>query len=313
MNEPMRSEDVPCFPNEKYLELPPDYVPPMEYSIRPSFSDPYGQFYHDGSQNGVYEPYNSQSLYNTYPVNECARYQNGYGSENNGMTTTIDEENRENRDHQRNGNGDVQIGGSANVRNNRGKWKKIICASICLFILVVIVTLPILYLVRRDVSFDIVPINIEEETINIDPNGFNIPVNPTIHTKNENFFDISLNSVKVEGSHPSYANGVVPLGMGTIEQVILFKRSEMDFQFPFLVQYNRTFDPSAEYFTQLLTNCTNVDPNGRNLYLDVSVMVEYHTWVQSGVINENRNIVIPCPISSEQATKILQLVQTGIV
>jgi len=214
----------------------------------------------------------------------------------------------------------VQVGGSLNGAEEitpsprrRRSWKKITCAVICCIIIPLIIILPVLYLVQRDVTFDIVPINIEEETINIDPNGFSIPVTPTVHTKNENFFDITLTNIDVKGSHPAYAQGLVPLGYGNTSGVVLPKRSETDFQFPFMVQYSRSSDTGIVYFSQLLTNCTNPDPNGRNLYLDISVDISYDMWARSGTISEVRNILVPCPISSEQAARIQRLIGSGIL
>jgi len=158
-----------------------------------------------------------------------------------------------------------------------------------------------LFLIKRPVSYQIAPLAVDDQVINIDPNGFTIPINPTIHTTNENFFDIGLH-ISVQGTHPAYAGGMVPLGSGRLEDATLYRRSEQDISFPFLVQYNNTFDPDFAYFSQVLDNCTDI--SNMQLYMDVGMLLNYHTWIKSGTMDESRNVYIPCPISSDEAQRI---------
>ena len=187
-------------------------------------------------------------------------------------------------------------------------WAICVCCSIVFFVVALAIILPILFLIQRRVDFDILPIYVDNQTINIDPSGFTIPVNPTVHTVNENFFDIGISSLQVQGSHPLYGNGQLPLGTGFIQEITLWKRSEMNFTFPFVVVYNRTIDPDFTYFSALLTNCTMA--GNANLYIGTNVEVNYHMWAKSDTIHDARNVMVPCPVTPERATEILAIVNS---
>jgi hypothetical protein len=196
---------------------------------------------------------------------------------------------------------------------NRGryrKWKICVCGSLCFFIIALAIILPLLFLVQRKVDYVILPLAISDQVINIDPNGFTIPINPVIHTTNENFFDIGL-SLNVAGKHPLYANGTIPLGSGSLVDATLKSRSEQDVSFPFLVQYNRTYDPDFAYFSDLLTNCST--PGNMKLYMDVALDVQYRTYIKSGSMAERRDVYIPCPITEEKANSIKALLASGML
>lgn len=195
-------------------------------------------------------------------------------------------------------------------RMNRRRWKICLCTSICCIIVPLIIILPILFLVERKVDYVIQPLKIDDQIINIDPNGFTIPVNPVIHTTNENFFDIGL-YINVQGKHPAYANGEHALGEGTITDATLYARSEQDIIFPFLVQYNRTYDADFGYFSELLTNCSS--PDNMELYLSVFLKIDYDTWIQSGSMDGVKEIYLPCPITSEEAVQIQNLLGSGML
>jgi hypothetical protein len=299
---------------ENVQSFPPDYAchcysfdrTPIEsqYSMYPSYphEPPYDEPSYEEKCESIFEPPHEPNCKRTVDVN---RHNNNVNRQSNDVNRHSNDVNVNNNDINDVNN---MIGGG---RGNR--WKYCICGWICFCIMVLAIVLPVLFLVKRDVTFEIEPINISEETINIDPSGFSIPVNPTIHTENDNFFDISLDMVLVTGSHPSYAGGTVPLGTGNLSSVVLSKRSEMDVTFPFLVQYNNTFDENTQYFSELLTNCTNSEEAGRNLYLDVRILVNYHMWAKDGNLDEHREFIFPCPISAEKASTIQGLIGSGIV
>ena len=190
----------------------------------------------------------------------------------------------------------------------RSKGRKfLICLTVfvCCVLLPILIILAVLFLVERHYSFDIQPLSIDNSTIQVSPNGFSIPLDPIIHVSNDNFFDIRLTDLQVNGTHPLYGYGTVPLGTGYLQQFTMESRSEADFTFPFLVQYNSTNDPGIGYFSQLIENCT--DASNRQLYLEVSFSVNYDTWAKSGNIFETREVAVPCPISEQEASSIKRL------
>lgn len=186
------------------------------------------------------------------------------------------------------------------------KRTKIICALLCFIVLALAIILPVLFCVRREVTFNILPLAVDDQVVNIDPSGFVIPVNPTIRVENDNFFDITLSDVVVEGSHPLYGGGAIPLGTGLATAVVLDNRATTDFIFPFLVQYNRTFDESFAYFSEILSNCTN--PVGATLYFGVDIKATYSMWAKSDSIHEKRSFTVPCPITPEEALQVRNIV-----
>lgn len=191
-----------------------------------------------------------------------------------------------------------------------GSWTKrkkrrcfLCCGLSVLLFAILAVTLPLLYCKQRAVEFDILPLVVSNQTINIDPQGFNISINPIVSANNHNFFDIKLTSLQVVGTNPLYDSGFTPLGTGSLADQILQKRGETQFSFPFIIAYNRTFDLSYNYFSGVLQNCTeNMD-----LYVDVSVFVTYHVWAKDGTMTYNRLVGVPCPISATKATELKTL------
>lgn len=193
---------------------------------------------------------------------------------------------------------------------NKPSKKPLVLLTICFFITLVIVTcvvLAVLFLVERDVSYRLLPMDVMNNTINVTPEGFALPATPLIATTNENFFDIFLDTILITGKHPLYSNGTIPLGIGKIENAVLRKRSEDVIALPFLVEYKRDIDPSLEYFGELLSNCSNVS-NGK-LEFFVNIDINYHLWAKSGTINEQQIVSVPCPISTEEATRMQNLVK----
>jgi hypothetical protein len=192
----------------------------------------------------------------------------------------------------------------------RRQWKQCliwICIPfLCIFILLAIV-LPVLFVIRRRVDFEIRPITIDQETINIDPNGFTISVDPVVYAINDNFFNIDISMLRVEGSHPLYADGRFPLGQGLLEDVTLHSRSDTEFILPFTVEYDRLRDDSLTYFSSLLTNCS--ETGNRNLHINVDVRADYHMWAHSDTLYSTRSVVLPCPIDVEQAQGIQSLLE----
>jgi len=192
----------------------------------------------------------------------------------------------------------------AQRRSRKRRWCIALCIVFSVIFVVLAVTLPVLFLVRRDVTFDIEPPAVENSTVNVDPSGFTIPIDPTVHATNKNYFDVLLTSIFVAANHPSYANGSVPLGTGTLNDVNLPKRSTIDFRFPFVVAYNRANDPNFAYFGELLQNCTQPEAK---LYLSVPIDVQYHVWAKSGTMQDERIVYVSCPVSPQKARSLLAL------
>jgi hypothetical protein len=170
-----------------------------------------------------------------------------------------------------------------------------------------LIVLAILYLKQRNVDFTILPPSVNDTTININPQGFEIPVNPEVEARNDNFFDVELKMITVEALHPDYGNGSVPLGKGNVTNVVLGDRATTDFTFPLLFVYNSSMDSSYTYFEHLLLNCT--DPANANLYLRAAIHVDYHVWAKSGNMDLDRDVSVPCPIDTEKARQILSIVK----
>ncbi len=186
------------------------------------------------------------------------------------------------------------------------KFKRNRIIGVVLFVLLILsaaIILPLLFLVPRNVSFDILPISVENTTINVTPDGFFLPVTPIVLANNENFFDILLKKVSISGSHPSYSDGHIALGTGLVTNVNLNKRSFTQFPFLFNVQFNKTLDPQLSYLSSMLTNCS--DPTNSKLYFDISVDVAYKMWAKSDSMNDKRNIIFPCPVSNEEAQRYM--------
>lgn len=175
-----------------------------------------------------------------------------------------------------------------------------------LTIVVILITLGVLYLKQRQVSFTILPISINDTIINMNPDGFLIPIDPIIQAHNDNFFDVKLNTISVQALHSNYANGMSPLANGSLSNVLLKHREDTTFIFPLLFTYNSTLDPSYIYFEKLLTNCS--DPTNAQLHIQVDINVDYSVWAKSGTMQDNRDLMVPCPIDVEKATRILQIV-----
>ena len=96
-----------------------------------------------------------------------------------------------------------------NFMTRRKKW--CVCIMTTLVILTIIITLCVLFLVQRDVNFDIVPLSLSNVTIDPNPSGFTVPINPSVQAENDNFFDVHLTNVVVNGFHPLYGGGAVAL------------------------------------------------------------------------------------------------------
>jgi hypothetical protein len=187
-------------------------------------------------------------------------------------------------------------------RKNR-KWKIFTLVSIVLGLVALGTTLALLFCRERNVSFELLPLAIDNSTINVTPDGFSLPLNPGVRSRNDNYFDIVLTDVLVRGTHPLYAQGTVPMGTGSVSGVVLESRDETQFNFPFFVSFNRTYDPELLYFERLLTNCS-ATPDIARLYFDVSIDVNFKMWAKSGSINRQMEILVPCPISQAQAINL---------
>lgn len=188
------------------------------------------------------------------------------------------------------------------ITQNRNRKRTYFICGVILFILLVIatlVTLGLLFLVQREVSFDLTPLAMENATINITPDGFVLPIAPEVHAKNDNYFDINLSSVDIKGFHPGYTNGTIPLGFGNVTGLTLHKRDTTTFEIPFLVMFNRTLDQDLTYFALLMENCSRTD--NAEIYFDVHVSVDYKMWAKNGNMLDKREILVPCPITSDEA------------
>jgi hypothetical protein len=192
--------------------------------------------------------------------------------------------------------------------SKKRKWKRICISLLVILILLAIplITLGLLYLKQRDVNFTILPVLVNNATIELNPQGFTIPIDPEIEATNDNYFRIDLKSIHVEANHPDYGFGTIPLGIGSLYDVILHKRSTTVFSFPLEFTYNSTIDTSYFYLEQLLRNCS--DTTNANLYVHVSIMVNYHVWAKSGTMNDDRDILVPCPIEPNDAKRILGII-----
>lgn len=181
----------------------------------------------------------------------------------------------------------------------------IICFSILLVSSAII--LPVLFLIQRSVTFDVIQFNIDTNSTSRISTGFNISAYPVIHVVNDNFFDITLSNLRVSSYTDLYGQGKQPLGYTPIlpnEIIELPPRNSINFTLTFIIIYDRTYDTELVFLKNLLSNCTST--NSINLYFNLES--NYKMWAQSGHIQENRHITIPCPITpdqSEQLGKIL--------
>lgn len=182
----------------------------------------------------------------------------------------------------------------------------VLCCCVIFLILIVAVgvVLGILFLVQRDVSFDLEPIVIDNSTIVLTPDGFIFPLQPKVIAVNDNYYDIKLATVHLQGSHPLY--GV--LAVGSVQNVVLFSRLTTDFDIPIEISYNRTNDQDTTYFSELLTNCSQ----SGNLYLDAYYNVHYSMWAKSGELSEIKQVYIPCPIGPDESGQLLALIGMGM-
>lgn len=176
-----------------------------------------------------------------------------------------------------------------------------------LIFITLLITLPVLFMIQRDVSFNLVPLNIDNSTINVTPEGFKLPVAAKVSSKNENYFNIYLDNIDLKATHPLYNNETSSLGYGNSSSNVLYSRKETIFEISFFVEYNRLNDPNFTYFNDLLKNCSN----SQQLYFDVFVNVHYHVWAKSSSMNIAKNINIDCPISENEASRISSIINSG--
>ena len=202
------------------------------------------------------------------------------------------------------------VGGSSiasSIVKRKGRKGKIIGASCCIFLFLALAAiLGVLFVIPRTVTFDMLPIAVENSTIDATPEGFTLPVKPIVSSRNDNFFNIYLDKVRVDGFHPAYSGGSQSLGTGGVDGVVLKKRETTLFGFPFVVHFNRTYDPELAYFSELLTNCSST--TNSNLFFFVDISVDYHMWAKGDILRQRKEIVAPCPISTEEAIRIQSLI-----
>lgn len=189
----------------------------------------------------------------------------------------------------------------------RRHYRKRICAIIsALVILAIIIAVALLF--PRNVDYSLLPLQIDNKTINIDPSGFTFDLQPVLAFENHNHFDIGLHNLQVTGNHPLYADGLVPLGIGHLNDAKIPKRRNVNVTFPFNVHYNRTFDPLFTYFGSLLSNCT--DPGNRKLFVSVDFSIAYSTFIKSGIIHHSQAVEVPCPIDTTTASTLLAMLSS---
>jgi hypothetical protein len=193
---------------------------------------------------------------------------------------------------------------------NNKKKRFLITLGICIVpVVITLIVLAVLFLDQRPVTFDMMPIQIDNSSINVNPNGFTLPINPTVTVLNENFFPIYLDQILVNGYHPLYANGSVAMGTGETDNIFIPSRSNSSFNVTYQVQFSRANDPKLTYFMAMLTNCSSAQ-EPRSLYFDAEMNVQYHVWAKSGSMAQSKQVIVECPLSVDGAQNILNLVQS---
>ena len=167
--------------------------------------------------------------------------------------------------------------------------------AICVFLIfllasaAVFITLGVLFLIKRDVTFDVVPPQLSGTTSLRSLATGDLPIPVTVHVVNENFFPITLRNLTVSAAHPAYSS---VLGTGSLHDSIhLKRRGNTTFIVPFVLSYSDTHDPGQGYLSSALSNCSQVTGI---LAADVSISAAYDTWVQDGLITRNLDFSIRC-------------------
>ncbi len=159
--------------------------------------------------------------------------------------------------------------------------------------LATLATLAGLFLIKRNISFN----------IEVSSGNFSLPdLIPTVpfpllivvRAMNENFFPIVIRHATITGTHPLY-NGT--LGTGNLTEVTLNQRGNTSFDIIFELVYDPSVDSSGAFILAALRNCSSSADNSSSaigLSPQASIEGSYMTWIQSGTLSEMRDIKVAC-------------------
>lgn len=190
---------------------------------------------------------------------------------------------------------------------NRRKKVWIICCSVFFVLLILVIVLVVLFLIERPVDFELMPLEVHNSTLDASPEGFTLPVDPTVKAHNSNFFDIYLQDVQVRGYNPSYAGGAVPLAIGNVSGINLESRADTFFDLPLIIEYKNAEDPNMVFFNEILTNCSE----SKNINLSIKILIHYHMYLKGGQKEDNRLVSVACPINPDKARQLKEFTGSG--
>lgn len=184
-------------------------------------------------------------------------------------------------------------------RSRRRRQRPLVWLCVLFIVLLVLAAIlfGILVGIQRDIAFELASYNLNKDAAKYGPEGFTVPLSVVFTTTNRNFYDISLNTVIIQGTHPLYDGTIAS---GDMNSTVLYKRTEDELASGIVIMsYSFASDPEGAYLADVVKNCSDSTSGGGKLYLDFKAKAEYSMFLMSGEETYYKDVTIDCPQPDE--------------
>ncbi|KAI9356401.1 hypothetical protein BD770DRAFT_390158 [Pilaira anomala] len=134
--------------------------------------------------------------------------------------------------------------------------------------------------------------------ITFEGDGLNINFGLVIEVNNPNLLDIALSDIKATAFYPNEKGGHTQIGGGYLQEKFIPRHTDMNFTFPFAIQYNPTYDTDQSVLSDLAEKCGLTGGPKSDITIDYTITFQAKVLVITVNPTISSSATFACPLDS---------------